>query len=56
LPAALQSRVAGNPGADLLPFLLAHGRAEPGAAPVALALNSNLHARLELAGREGATA
>jgi hypothetical protein len=56
LPAALQSRVAGNPGADLLPFLLAHGRAEPGAARVALALNSNLHARLELAGREGATA
>ena len=53
LPQALRDRFAGNPAADLLPFLLAHAAPETGGTAVMLPLNTGLHIRLERGDRKG---
>ena len=55
MPAGLAERVAGNPAADLLPFLLAHAQGESGAV-VSIPLSEQLAARLARIDDAGASA
>ena len=56
LSAAVGQRFAGNPAADLLPFLLAHAEHDAKGATVTIPLSSALHARLARVGAGGEAA
>jgi len=55
LPKALRDRCAGNPAADLLPFLLAHAGPEKTGAAIEMPLHAGLAMRLARIGADGAT-